>query len=83
VANANAPGKRPLANVSPVLVLDEEQAHLSLGATAGRTIIAALPQIVSTVVEHGMGDPAGHQRAQSRLQRAADAGWQPDRSSSG
>ena len=54
-ANSIEPGKRPLANMSPVLVLDGERVFLSLGAMGGRKIIAALAQIVSNVVDHAMG----------------------------
>lgn len=54
-ANSIAPGKRPLANMSPALVFAEDRVYLSLGAMGGRKIINALAQIISNVIDHGMG----------------------------
>lgn len=54
-ANSIEPGKRPLANMSPALVFAEERVYLSLGAMGGRKIINALAQIISNVIDHGMG----------------------------
>jgi gamma-glutamyltranspeptidase/glutathione hydrolase len=54
-ANSIEPGKRPLANMSPALVFVGERVYLSLGAMGGRKIINALAQIISNVIDHGMG----------------------------
>jgi gamma-glutamyltranspeptidase/glutathione hydrolase len=53
--NSIAAGKRPLANMAPVLLLRDGQSFLSLGAMGGRRILNALPQIVANVVDYGMG----------------------------
>lgn len=53
--NSVAGGKRPLANMAPVIVLRDGHGHLSLGAMGGRRILSALPQIASNVIDHGMG----------------------------
>jgi gamma-glutamyltranspeptidase/glutathione hydrolase len=53
--NSVAGGKKPLANMAPVLVLDNDGAILSLGAMGGRRILNALPQIIANVIDHGMG----------------------------
>jgi gamma-glutamyltranspeptidase / glutathione hydrolase len=53
--NSVAGGKKPLANMAPVLVLDDNRPIMSLGAMGGRRILNALPQIISNVLDHGMG----------------------------
>jgi gamma-glutamyltranspeptidase / glutathione hydrolase len=53
--NSIAAGKRPLANMAPVLLLRDGQSFLSLGAMGGRRILNALPQIIANVVDYGMG----------------------------
>ena len=53
--NSIAGGKKPLANMAPTLVLDENRAFLSLGAMGGRRILNALPQIIANVVDYNMG----------------------------
>ncbi|MDQ2653459.1 MAG: gamma-glutamyltransferase [Chloroflexota bacterium] len=53
--NSIAGGKRPLANMAPMILLDENRAFLSLGAMGGRRILNALPQIVANVVDYNMG----------------------------
>jgi gamma-glutamyltranspeptidase/glutathione hydrolase len=54
-ANSIAPGKRPLANMTPTLVFTGGQFLLALGAMGGRRIINAIAQIISNVVDHRMG----------------------------
>ncbi|WP_432180736.1 gamma-glutamyltransferase [Streptomyces sp. NBC_00063] len=54
-ANSIAPGKRPLANMGPLLVRREGRPLLALGAPGGRRIISALTQVLSNVVDRGMG----------------------------
>lgn len=55
VANSIAPFKRPLMNMGPLIVLRDGRPFLSLGAPGGRRIINALVQVVSNVVDFGMG----------------------------
>jgi gamma-glutamyltranspeptidase/glutathione hydrolase len=52
-ANSIAPGKRPLANMAPVLVARDGRPVLGAGAFGGRRIISAIVQIVSDVIDHG------------------------------
>lgn len=47
--------KRPLANMAPVILLRDGQGYLSLGAMGGRRILNALPQIISSIVDHDLG----------------------------
>lgn len=54
-ANSIAPGKRPLANMTPTLVLRDADCFLALGAMGGRRIINAIAQIVCNVIDHGFG----------------------------
>lgn len=54
-ANSVAGGKKPLANMAPVVLIDNNRPVMSLGAMGGRRILNALPQIISNVVDHGMG----------------------------
>ncbi len=53
-ANSIAPGKRPLANMAPMLLSRNGQSLAALGAPGGRRIIAAIAQIVINLVERGM-----------------------------
>jgi len=53
--NAIAPGKRPLTNMSPVIVADADGTpRLALGASGGRRILAAVFQMLSLVAGFGM-----------------------------
>ncbi|MCX2726560.1 gamma-glutamyltransferase [Thermomicrobium sp. 4228-Ro] len=54
-ANSIEPGKRPLANMSPTLVFQDDGLFLVLGAMGGRRIIDAVAQVVSNVIDHGLG----------------------------
>jgi gamma-glutamyltranspeptidase/glutathione hydrolase len=51
--NSIAAGKRPLANMAPVMVYDGDRPVLAAGAFGGRRIISAVTQIVLDVVDHG------------------------------
>jgi gamma-glutamyltranspeptidase / glutathione hydrolase len=53
--NSVAGGKRPLANMAPVVMLEDGESFLSLGAMGGRRILNAVPQIASAVIDQGMG----------------------------
>jgi gamma-glutamyltranspeptidase/glutathione hydrolase len=60
--NSIAPGKRPLANMCPVVVTREGEPWLALGASGGRSIMPAVAQILSFVIDHGMDlEEAFHQ----------------------
>lgn len=53
--NSIAPGKRPLVNMAPLLLLKDGRPRLAVGAAGGRRIISAVTQVVSAVVDHGLG----------------------------
>ena len=52
--NSIAPGKRPLANMCPVVVADQDGPWLALGASGGRSIMPAVAQILSFLIDYGM-----------------------------
>jgi gamma-glutamyltranspeptidase/glutathione hydrolase len=54
--NAIAPGKRPLTNMSPVIMASGTQPEIACGASGGRRIMAAVLQLLSFVADFGM-DP--------------------------
>ena len=54
-ANSIAPGKRGLNNMSPVILLREGRPWVTLGAPGGRRIIGTVAQVISNLVDHGMG----------------------------
>ncbi|HEU4409560.1 MAG TPA: gamma-glutamyltransferase [Polyangiaceae bacterium] len=57
--NAIAPGKRMLSSMSPTIVIGPDQGvRLVTGAAGGPTIISAVFQIVSNVVDFGMAPAA-------------------------
>ena len=53
-ANSIAPGKRPLVNMAPVLLVKDGRPRLALGAAGGRRIISAVTQVVGAIVDHGL-----------------------------
>ncbi|MGI6358477.1 MAG: gamma-glutamyltransferase [Bacillota bacterium] len=53
--NSVAPHKRPLSSMSPTVVLKDGQPFLSLGSPGSRRIITTTAQIISNVIDHGMG----------------------------
>ena len=55
VLNSAAPGKRILWAPSPMLLLDDGQPFLAVGAPGGRRIMSAVPQVVMNIVDHGLG----------------------------
>jgi gamma-glutamyltranspeptidase / glutathione hydrolase len=60
--NSIAPGKRPLANMCPVVVSREGRPWLALGASGGRSIMPAVAQILAFLIDHGMNlEAAFHQ----------------------
>jgi len=53
--NSIAPWKQPLTNTCPLLVMKNGKPFMSLGAPGGRRIINAVTQILSNVVDYGLG----------------------------
>ena len=72
-ANAVAPYKRPLSSMSPTIVInDEGETILTVGAAGGSRIITAVLQIIISVIDHGLN-----------IQEAIDfprthSQWKPD-----
>jgi gamma-glutamyltranspeptidase/glutathione hydrolase len=55
-ANRVAPGKRMLSAMTPTLLLDpDDRLALVVGSPGGATIITTVFQVVSNLVDHGMG----------------------------
>jgi gamma-glutamyltranspeptidase / glutathione hydrolase len=53
-ANSIAPGKRPLVNMAPVLVVEGGRARLTVGAPGGRRIIDAVVQVLVSALDRGV-----------------------------
>jgi gamma-glutamyltranspeptidase / glutathione hydrolase len=53
-ANSIAPGKRPVVNMAPVLVVDGGRARLTVGAPGGRRIIDAVVQVLVNALDRGL-----------------------------
>ena len=53
--NSIMPGKYPLNNMTPALVMGDDGARLAVGASGGRRITNCVTQLISKVVDHGMG----------------------------
>jgi gamma-glutamyltranspeptidase/glutathione hydrolase len=59
--NAIAPGKRPLTNMSPVIVAKDGQPEIGTGASGGRRIMASVFQSIAFAADFGMGiEEAAH-----------------------
>ncbi len=56
--NSIAPGKFPLNNMTPALVLDGQGVRLALGASGGRRITNCVTQLIVKVLDFGMGPQA-------------------------
>ena len=54
-ANSIAGWKRPLVNMSPMLVLRDGKPIMTVGAPGGRKIFNAVSQVIMNVVDFGMG----------------------------
>ena len=79
--NSIAGGKRPLTNMSPIILKDGDRPWLAAGASGGRRILAAVTQMMSFIADFGMtrgrgGASSAHRRVRSRrrLRRSAAAG---------
>jgi gamma-glutamyltranspeptidase/glutathione hydrolase len=52
--NSISGGKRPLTNMSPIILRDGERPWLAAGASGGRRILAAVTQLMCFVTDFGM-----------------------------
>lgn len=52
--NSMAGGKRPLTNMSPIILRDETGPRLAAGASGGRRILAAVTQMLAFLTDFGM-----------------------------
>jgi gamma-glutamyltranspeptidase/glutathione hydrolase len=52
--NSIGGGKRPLTNMSPIILKDGERPWLAAGASGGRRILAAVTQVMSFIADFGM-----------------------------
>jgi len=60
--NSIAGGKRPLTNMSPIILKDGDRPFFAAGASGGRRILAAVAQVMNFVADFGMTlDQAAHQ----------------------
>ena len=53
--NSIMPGKYPLNNMTPALVMDGDGVKLAVGASGGRRITNCVTQLITKVVNYGMG----------------------------
>ena len=53
--NSIAPGRRPMSNMCPVVVERGDGDRFALGASGGRRIMPAVAQLVSFLVDYGLG----------------------------
>ena len=59
--NSIAGGRRPLTNMSPVILRDGNRPYLAAGASGGRRILASVAQLLAFVTDFGMKlDEAAH-----------------------
>jgi gamma-glutamyltranspeptidase/glutathione hydrolase len=59
--NSVGPGKRPLTNMSPIILCDNGRPWLAAGASGGRRILASVAQIMTFIADFGMTpDQAAH-----------------------
>lgn len=52
--NSIAPGKRPLTNMSPIILRDGDRPWLAAGASGGRRILASVAQMMTFIADFGM-----------------------------
>ncbi len=53
--NSIAPGKYPLNNMTPALVLDSDGVYMAVGASGGRRITNCVTQIIIKTLDFGIG----------------------------
>ena len=56
--NSIAPGKYPLNNMTPALVMDADGVRMAVGASGGRRITNCVTQLIAKVVDYGIGPQA-------------------------
>ncbi len=60
--NSVAPGKRPLCNICPIVVVKDGKPWFCIGASGGRRIVPAVSQIALMMIDRGMDvEAAFHQ----------------------
>ena len=60
--NSIAPGKRPLCNICPVVVVKDGQPWFCIGASGGRRIVPAVTQLSTMLIDRGLDvEAAFHQ----------------------
>lgn len=52
--NSIGAAKRPLSNMLPTLVMDQDKPWLAIGASGGRRIMPAVMQLLSFLIDYGM-----------------------------
>jgi gamma-glutamyltranspeptidase/glutathione hydrolase len=57
-ANSVAGGKRALTAMSPLILCRDGEPVMAIGGSGGRKIITAVAQVISNVVDHGLGPQA-------------------------
>lgn len=80
--NSLAPGARPLANMAPALAVAEGRLAALVGASGGRRIISAVPQILWQVLRDGrdMQAAVDHPRVETSVVPVlVDPRWGPGR----
>ncbi|MFA5111640.1 MAG: gamma-glutamyltransferase [Desulfobaccales bacterium] len=55
--NSIEPGKRPLSNMSPTLVLKDGKPYLTIGTPGGTRITSALAQVLMNLIDHRLTLP--------------------------
>ncbi len=59
--NSIAPGKRPLTNMSPIILKDGDRPWMAAGASGGRRILASVAQMMTFIADFGMSaEEAAH-----------------------
>ena len=53
--NAPGPGKRPVSSMAPLLVFKDGRPFIALGSPGGLRIFPTMVQIISNIVDHGLG----------------------------
>ena len=56
--NSIMPGKYPLNNMTPALVMDADGVRMAVGASGGRRITNCVTQLIAKVVDYGIGPQA-------------------------
>jgi gamma-glutamyltranspeptidase/glutathione hydrolase len=53
-ANSIAPGKRPLSSMTPMIVVDKDEAVMCVGGSGGPTIVASSVQAIVAAIDEGV-----------------------------